>query len=288
MRGKIYFAGVFCLLLLCPHLFARTNETEASRNQEETEEAPPPPLHDLMLSFYVWPLKGILPEEFNVPAIPTGYVRDMENVHRLALHRGALTPVIRYRANESPVLFRAEIAERDGVRGAVPVPLARPEIPPEWRQAVVLLYPEQRDGAGLWHAVPLHTATLEIPEGHSRILNSTSRGIVVQVDEHMTTLRPGTDVLLSPERLGDKERFRLRIYARADDGRERMIYTNSLPRNPEQNQLLIIHTSTGGRPNVLSLSQSDLVPKDVEAENNMGAAKNMGAERPAPGTPQAR
>lgn len=227
---------------------------------QDIPEAPPLPVYDVMLSFYVWPLKGILPEEFEVPPIPVGYLRDAETIHRVVLHRGALSPAVRYRSPEGPVLFRAEPVNRDGTASMTAVPLSRPDIPPEWRQAIILLYPEQQTAEGLWHAIPLHTATLAIPEGHSRILNSTSLGVVVQVEEHMTALPPGADVLLTPSNLGENNRVRLRIFARTPEGRSRMIYTNSLARTADQNQLLVIHSSMGGRPNVLSFSQKDLVP----------------------------
>lgn len=260
----------FLLPFLCfPLLFAQTPQTP-----DHAEAPPPPPAHDLMLSFYLAPVPGILSETTELPALSSVYLRDIHGARQIPVARGAQTQPIRYTADTPPVLFTAEPAGEDeqGSPRFRPRVLAELSIPPEWDRALILLYPERTDERGHWTAIPVWNPNLEIPEGGVLFINSTPQPLVLEADGHTRTLESGRTLSMDSSRISS-ERYRLRVHGRDALGNPRLMHTSMQRRRQESGNILILYPPSPGRIRVLSLRDLEAPPPPPEDEEALGGTQ---------------
>jgi hypothetical protein len=236
-----------------------------AQTPESGEEPPPPPVYDMMLSFYVWQVRGILTDATEMPGLPTVYLRGADGVRKVPLARGAQTPPLRYTAETPPVLFRGVPVENPEagaprMRAEVVAELA---VPADWDRALVLLFPERTDGQGRWTAGPVWNPTLELPDGGVLLVNSTPGPLVVEVEGDGTPLGAGRTLLVQGDDLPD--RFRLRAYGRDRQNRPRLVHTSKQLRRQGQGNVLIFYPTSAERVRVLSLRDLEPPPTPTPA-----------------------
>jgi hypothetical protein len=239
------------LLILIPFCYAVANA------EEEAGEAAPPPVYDLRLVVYTWPVTGILHSNADLQSLPPVFFRDIHGIQRVELQRSGFSPPLRYQGMEPPMLFSVETQpQAEGPPQQRAVPRVRPKIDPSWTEATVIVYPERRDRDGTWATLAVPTSRLEIPDGTSRFLNLTHQMLAIELAGVIHTISPGGDIQLPapPEDAG--ERVRLNIHARDDIRNEvRMIHTTAVRRENATGNLYLIHSQSNGRPRVLHLAQ---------------------------------
>ncbi|GEM_PF-2266576 len=230
---------------------------EAPVPAEETT----PVAYNQVVRFYTWPLQGILHDQMSIPALPDGYVRGENGVKEVVLARGSMSPPFRYRGSDALELVTRIPDGKDPETGKARwklQTLAQPEIPREWKQAVVVLFPDSTQGDGTWRSLPLETGDLKLPKGGSRYMNTSRRGLVLEVDGKQQPLAPGESMTLSKSGSG-KDRVRLRMYGRNPRTQEvELIYTASHWRKQESGNLYVIYASSATRLKVLQLSPEDM------------------------------
>jgi len=233
--------------------------------QEELPEAAPTPVpYDLQLRFYTWPLRGILHDGMAIPALPQAYLPGTAGPKEVILSRGGMSAPTLYRGIEPPVLIHAEKAGTHPETGAQlwnTRPLAKPAVPREWKQCVVVLFPDSQRPDGSWQTLPLEADELNVPKGGSRFLNTSRRSLVLEVNQKRQSLAPGESVILTGAGAGS-DRVRLRLYGRNPRNQQvELIYTSSHWRKQDARNLYVIYTSGTERLKVLQLS-----PEDIEKE----------------------
>ena len=121
---------------------------------EETVE----PSYQLVLRYYTWPLTGILHDQMEMPALPRAYLPAPGRPRQVVLARGALTAPIRYRGAKAPELITLIPDGKDPETGTPrwkQEVLATPDIPEEWKEALVILFPQSKLADGTWRALPI-------------------------------------------------------------------------------------------------------------------------------------
>lgn len=232
-------------------------------------DTPPPPVHDLMLSFYLPPVQGILSEHSELPILEAVYVRDSQGVQQIPLSRVTQSRPIRYRADTPPVLFTAEPAGVDdqGYPRFRSRTLAELTIPENWDRALILLYPERPDAQGQWTAIPVWSPDLAISAGGVLFINSTAQPLVLEADGHNRTLESGRVLRMDSRRISS-ERYRLRVHGRDTQGTLRLLHTSMQRRRQESGNILILYAPSPGRIRVLSLRDLESPPPLEENARN--------------------
>jgi len=230
---------------------------------EGEESAAADPSYDLMLSFYVWQVQGILTEDSVIPALPTLLIQDQRGTRTIRIARGAQTEPIRYTHTSAPTLYAKPLSSESQGR---PMPVAALNIPPTWKRALILLFPEVKDGEGHWKTIPVWNPDLEMETNALRILNSTPEDVVIEVEGNFSKLDSAKVQVFSGNDLPSK-RFRLRVHGNDPRGGTRLLFTAKRFRDELHGSLMILYMESKDRIGVLTLRDVPLPPPpDVPAE----------------------
>lgn len=237
------------------------------QNSEDPSPEDPIP-HQVQIRFYTWPLKGILHDQMDIPALPSVYLPSPTGPKQVVLARGSMSAPIDYSGETPPILYTAEKLEPDPETGAQrwkTDPIIKPNIPSSWKRCVVVLFPDTIRADSTWNTLPLETTELSLPKGGSRFLNTSRQQLIVEVDGKRSPLEPGKSFV---EKLGNgNDRMRVRIYGRHQvKNRVELIYTASHWRKEEAGNLYVIYPASASRLKILQLSPEE-IEKSEEAVN---------------------
>ncbi len=227
------------------------------------------PGYDLMLSFYVWQVQGILTEDSVIPPLPTLLVQDQHGTRTVRIARGTQTKPIRYTHSTPPTLYARPLSTETDLTPATahPKQVASLKIPPHWKRALVLLFPEVKDGQGHWKTIPVWNPNLEIEQNALRILNSTPEDVVIEVEGKLSRLESTQVQVFTGKDLPSK-RFRLRVHGNDPRGGTRLLFTAKRFRDELNGSLMILYPESKDRVGVLTLRDVPLPPPpEAQAEN---------------------
>jgi hypothetical protein len=178
----------FLFVVLCFRVWGQVpNERDSV---PEPTPTPVPPAYDVLMSFYTWPVRGVMHGGMEIPSIPPVVLRSDSGAVQLPLQRNAQTEAYRYVGHAAPVLATpvSMTVDEEGNRQYQFETVAELEIPREWGQVVVILFPEERNAKGRWRNIVVPASNVLVPDGKLRVINTTRQGLVLEINENYAAL----------------------------------------------------------------------------------------------------
>lgn len=251
-----------CLFVFCLRVAGQSPNGEGTA--PEPAPAPVPAAYDVRISFYTWPVRGVMHGGMEIPSIPPVVMRSDTGTMVLPLQRNAQTEAYRYVGRNPPVLVTptSMTIDEEGNRQYKFEKVADLNIPRGLNQVVVLLFPEERNAQGRWRHIIVPASNVLVPDGKLRVVNTTDQGLVLEINENYQVIAPLGSLLVDPATdaaTGRGTRFRLRLHGKDDMERARLLHTSVYRSNQERGNLLIAYEENG-RVRALKLENHEPPP----------------------------
>lgn len=241
------------LTILLPLFFQPAHAQEEGENPENPEEN----WSKFHFAVYVWPVQGILTENSEVAGVPRIYYQSPEGVRRVPTGRNVTSPLMFYHGPMPLELFdgrRVEVPPpEDAPPGTPPTQtfekrtLAELEIPENWKQAMLILFPGQEDENGQLRILPIRYDLDVVRPDHVRIHNTTDVPMVLKAEDQEHPL-PANGVLdFEPRNDGGHHAFRASFYSLSERGTTRLRYTTRIAIREGQNSLYLLYKKDSRR-----------------------------------------
>lgn len=258
---------VVVLIVFCFRVAGQPSNGEGG--DPEPAPTPVPPAYDVLISFYTWPVRGVMHGGMEIPSIPPVVMRSGSGAVVLPLQRNAQTEAYRYTGQEAPVLATPTSVTEDeeGNRRYQFDTVAELKIPREVGQVVVILFPEERNPQGRWRHIIVPASNVLVPDGRLRVINSTRQGLVLEINENYQVIAPLGSLLVDPDTSGTSvrgTRYRLRLHGKDDLDRARLLHTSVYRSNQERGNILIAYEERG-RVRALRLENHEPPPEPEPA-----------------------
>ncbi|MCC5844452.1 MAG: hypothetical protein JJU05_09390 [Verrucomicrobia bacterium] len=231
------------------------------------EEAPAPPLQSVTLFL----LGTSLDPEVSVPDVIFQF-EDHQGVNGVSMQPGGMAgPFLRH-ATPGFQLFREERvppppdSPPDTPPEVIRHPLARVDIPVEWRNVFLLVHVDSRSGT-VQSLRPLNQSADVLPVGHLGLISFLDRSVTVRLGGANGDLAPGGRLLLPAERRtgprGDMVLFL--AGARNGNGEMEVLASRRISVNPDFRRLALLFPDAGGLLQIIVLPPA---PEDLEEEES--------------------
>lgn len=251
---RFFVSALFLIrLFITPSLYAQTQTTE--RDDGANGAAPPPEeLVDLYFAVYVWPATGLLTENTTLAGVPRIFYHSPDGIRRVPAGRNVTSPLMLYRGPMPLELFDGKWVETPPPADAPPdteptrafekVPVANLEIPAEWKQALLVMFPGQTGPDGGIRILPIRYDVDRVRPDFIRIHNTSDVSLIAEAEGEVFTLPEKGIVNFQSKNRGGHHAFRISFYSLDDQGQPKLRYTTRI-------------VDIEGRSNLYLLYQSD-------------------------------
>lgn len=225
----------------------------AARPQSGAPPAEPEPPRVVQVSIYAWPFSGVLYDDTEIHQVPPLYFQGPEGEGVARVIRMRTTGPFAMTAPEDTVtlyLKEAAVDPETGEPGFVAVPRVRARIPDGWRNALLVVFPDNLEN-GLYRTIPMDGSAERTPEGMVRLLNGTQDVLGVMAGDEVMRIPPSESVLFQPRLSGGSQRFPIQMFRR--EGEEwRLIYSSNQRMEPDKANLMVIYPSGARRVQIMN------------------------------------
>ncbi|MCC5845671.1 MAG: hypothetical protein JJU05_15585 [Verrucomicrobia bacterium] len=228
---------VYITLVLNARIQAQSVQQEPNA-ETGAVEASPEPVVAFHFAVYVWPASGLLTENSALAGVPRMFYHSPEGIRQVPAGRNVTSPLMPYRGPMPLELFDGKWVEVPPPADAPPdteparrfekTPVAKIEIPPDWRQALLVVFPGQTGPGGSLRVLPLRYDVESVRPDFIRIHNTTGVALMLEAEGQAFNLPQNGILDFQARNRGGHHTFRANFYAVDDQGEPQLRYTTRM------------------------------------------------------------